>query len=68
MEQLGYRSLQQLADEMGVNRGNVWRWFNLTTRPSVDMIPIFAKALRTTPIEIMIALEVMTPAQARKIG
>lgn len=65
MEILDYRSLQEVAEAVGCNRGNLWRWFKLETRPSIDWIPLFATALDTTIIEIMIALEVITPKEAR---
>jgi len=63
---LNYHSLQEAADAVGCNRGNLWRWFNLTTTPGVDWIPLFAEALDTTILEILIALEVITPSRAKQ--
>lgn len=58
MEYLGYNSMEEVAQAVGVNRGNLWRWFRLDCRPSIDWIPLLATALRVKPIEIMAALEV----------
>lgn len=59
MEELDYKSLQEVADHMNVNRGNLWRWWNFDTRPSVDMIPVFATVLQVPELEILAALEVI---------
>jgi hypothetical protein len=44
---------------MNVNRGNLWRWWNFDTRPSVDMVPVFAEVLQASELEILAALEVI---------
>ncbi|CAB4153308.1 HTH_XRE domain containing protein [uncultured Caudovirales phage] len=59
MEELGYNSLQEVAEHMNVNRGNLWRWWNYDTRPSIDMIPVFATVLQVPELEILAALEVI---------
>jgi transcriptional regulator with XRE-family HTH domain len=59
MEELGYKNLQEVAEHMSVNRGNLWRWWNYDTRPSVDMIPVFATVLEASELEILAALEVI---------
>jgi len=58
MTYLGYTSLQQVADLAGINRGNLWRYFQLETRPSIDVLPLLADALGVTVMEILRALEV----------
>jgi transcriptional regulator with XRE-family HTH domain len=54
----GYTSLQQVATVAGLNRGNLWRYFRLETRPSIDVLPLLADALNVDVMEILRALEV----------
>jgi transcriptional regulator with XRE-family HTH domain len=58
MTYLGDTSLQQVADRVGINRGNLYRYFQLETRPSIDVVPLLADALGVTVMEILRALEV----------
>lgn len=64
MNELGYKSLQEVADAMGINRGNVYRYFTLETRPSVDMLPVFCKALDAEGTEVLRALKVIKSNQS----
>lgn len=59
MEELGYVSLEEVATDMGINRGNLYRYFSLETRPSIAMLPIFCDVLQAEPNEIMWALEIL---------
>jgi len=58
MERNGYTSLQQVADAVGINRGNLWRYFMLETRPSIDVLPLLADALDAHIYDVLAALEV----------
>jgi transcriptional regulator with XRE-family HTH domain len=59
MEELEYRTLDEVAQAMGINRGNLYRYFTLETRPSIDMIPPMCQALDLTPDELLKALYVI---------
>jgi len=59
MERNGYKSLEAVATEMSINRGNLYRYFTFENRPSVDMLPVMATALDTTIDDVLIALEVV---------
>jgi len=59
MDKLGYRSLEQVANEIGINRGNLYRYFSLETRPSVALLPDLCRALAASPAEILKALEIL---------
>jgi len=61
MEKLGYRSLEEVATEIGINRGNLYRYFSLETRPSVALLPDLCQALDASPAEILKALEIIGP-------
>jgi len=61
MNELGYTSLEQVAVAIGINRGNLWRYFTLETRPSIAVLPPLCKALDSTPHEILVALEIISP-------
>jgi len=61
MDKLGYRSLEQVANEIGINRGNLYRYFSLETRPSVALLPDLCRALDASPGEILKALEILRP-------
>lgn len=56
MEKLGYPSLEVAAQACGLNRGNLYRYFNFETRPSIDVIPQLCKGLKCAPLELLRAL------------
>ena len=49
-------SLEEVAQACDLNRGNVHRYFNFETRPSIDVIPKLCIGLKATPMEILVAL------------
>jgi DNA-binding phage protein len=59
METLGYNSLEVVAQEIGINRGNLYRYFSLETKPSVALLPDMCRALKSSPAEILKALEIL---------
>lgn len=59
MDTLGYNSLESVAQEIGINRGNLYRYFSLETRPSVALLPDLCRALKSSPAEILKALEIL---------
>ena len=61
MDTLGYGSLEAVAQEIGINRGNLYRYFSLETRPSVALLPDLCRALKSSPAEILKALEILRP-------
>ena len=61
MEKLGYNSLEEVAQEVHINRGNLYRYFSLETRPSVALLPNLCKVLKASPAEILRALEILGP-------
>jgi transcriptional regulator with XRE-family HTH domain len=56
METLGMSTLEEVAKACDLNRGNVHRYFNFETRPSIDVIPKLCTGLQATPMEILVAL------------
>jgi transcriptional regulator with XRE-family HTH domain len=63
MAELDYSSLQEVADDVGINRGNLYRYFTAETRPSIEMMPPLCKVLGVTYEELLIALEVIKPTK-----
>ncbi len=61
MDKLGYNSLEEVAQEIHINRGNLYRYFSLETRPSVALLPNLCHALKASPAEILKALEILGP-------
>jgi transcriptional regulator with XRE-family HTH domain len=61
MDKLGYNSLEEVAQEIQINRGNLYRYFSLETRPSVALLPNLCKVLKASPAEILKALEILEP-------
>ena len=59
MDKLGYNSHEEVAQEIQINRGNLYRYFSLETRPSVALLPNLCKVLKASPAEILKALEVL---------
>jgi hypothetical protein len=56
MEELEYASLEEAAKACELNRGNLYRYFTLVTRPSIDVVPSLCKGLDASPEEILVAL------------
>lgn len=61
MEKLGYNSLEEVAQEIQINRGNLYRYFSLETRPSVALLPDLCRVLKASPAEMLKALEILGP-------
>jgi transcriptional regulator with XRE-family HTH domain len=61
MDKLNYKSLEEVAQEIQINRGNLYRYFSLETRPSVALLPDLCRALKSSPAEILKALEILGP-------
>jgi hypothetical protein len=57
MNRLGYSSLQEVAEDIGINRGNLYRYFSLETKPSVAMLPTLCYVLDASYEEVLNALE-----------
>jgi len=58
MTTLKYTSLEQVAVDMGINRGNLYRYFALETRPSIAMLPVMTEVLGVKTDEMLRVLEV----------
>lgn len=58
MQKLGYTSLEQLASETGINRGNIYRYFTQEQRPSVALVEPLCQVLKVTPQALLIGLGV----------
>jgi transcriptional regulator with XRE-family HTH domain len=63
MEELNLGSLEEAAERCGLNRGNLYRYFKLETRPSIDVLPQLCKGLDASPDEVLVALgiQIKTP-------
>ena len=61
MDKLGYNSLEEVAQEIQINRGNLYRYFSLETRPSIALLPNLCRTLKSSPAEILKALEILGP-------
>jgi transcriptional regulator with XRE-family HTH domain len=61
MEKLGFNSLEEVAQEIQINRGNLYRYFSLETRPSVALLPDLCRVLKASPAEILKALKILGP-------
>lgn len=57
MHKLGYVSLEEVAQEMGINRGNLYRYFSLENKPSVALLPVISDVLSVSYEEVLTALE-----------
>lgn len=58
MNAQGFDTLQELSDATGINRGNLYRYITLETRPSIDVVPVLCNALDLTADELLQALHV----------
>lgn len=57
MDYLGYNSLEEVAKEIGINRGNLYRYFTLENKPSVALLPVMSHTLEASYEEVLKALE-----------
>jgi len=64
MKELEYKSLQEVAVAVGINRGNLYRYFTFETRPSIDILPPLCEALGVEINTLLRALEVISPGEA----
>lgn len=64
MDDLGYTSLEQVAVAMGINRGNLYRYFTLETSPSIAMLPVFCEVLETDVNTMLRVLKVLKKNQS----
>lgn len=61
MDALGYGSLRDVAAEMDINVGNLWRYFHHINKPSVALLPVMCQVLKASPLEVLSALGVRVP-------
>jgi transcriptional regulator with XRE-family HTH domain len=59
MKELNFRSLRAVAREIGINQGNLYRYFTFENRPSISLLPIMCQVFQCTPVELLRALEVI---------
>jgi transcriptional regulator with XRE-family HTH domain len=59
MDHLGYESLDAVALKVGINRGNLFRYFTLETVPSMALLPDLCRVLDVSPEELLRALEII---------
>ncbi len=52
-------TLNSLAEEIGINKGNIYRYFTQQQRPRVDVLPILCGALKVSPSALLIQLGVL---------
>lgn len=64
MAVLGYNSLEEVATDMGINRGNLYRYFSLETRPSIAMLPVLCSVLDTDVNTMLKALKVINSRES----
>lgn len=66
MQMLELTSLEQVAKRCGLNRGNLYRYFNFETRPSIDVLPQLCVGLKASPEEILKALGIQVSKNRSK--
>ena len=58
MLELGYVSYQEVADKIGTNKGNLYRYFSLENSPSIKLLPKLCEVFESSPHEILRALSI----------
>jgi transcriptional regulator with XRE-family HTH domain len=59
MSESGHATLDELAEEVGINKGNLSRYFRQETRPAVTVVGPLAAALQLAPETVLIGLGVL---------
>jgi hypothetical protein len=55
----GFTSMPDFADHVGINKGNIYRYFAQQQQPRVTVVPVLCEALRVSPATLLVALGVM---------
>ena len=58
IEELGFASLSSFAKQVGVNKGNLYRYFAHESKPAVTVLPLLCTNLKASPEEVLGALGV----------
>jgi transcriptional regulator with XRE-family HTH domain len=59
MTDAGLETLEDLAEAVGINKGNLSRYFRQETRPAVTVVGPLAEALDLAPETVLIGLGVL---------
>lgn len=58
MEEIGFASLAEAAEACEIDKAALWRYFNGSTRPSIDRLPKLCRGLQVSLDDLLIALNV----------
>jgi DNA-binding phage protein len=50
----GFQSMPDFADHVGINKGNIYRYFAQQQRPRITVIPTLCDALQVTPAALLV--------------
>ena len=56
LDELGYRSLSEFAEEVGINKGNIHRYFTGKSQPTVGFLPPLCAGLQVSVEELLFAI------------
>jgi len=59
MEELNYKTLDEVATRIGIHRGNLWRYFYFENIPRMELLPKMCNVLFCTPTELLRALKLL---------
>jgi transcriptional regulator with XRE-family HTH domain len=59
LEKLGYQSLSEFATDVGINKGNLYRYFSFESKPSITVLPALSAGLKVKVEELLRALGVV---------
>jgi hypothetical protein len=62
--EMGLPTYQAIANEMGLCRGNLWRYFNHQTIPNMGLMPVMCEVLFVSPTDLLRALKLLGPKQS----
>ena len=58
LDDLKYPSISAFAKQVGINKGNLYRYFTHESKPAVSQLPRLCKALEASAAEVLWALGV----------
>jgi len=61
--EMGLPTYQAIADAIGINRGNLHRYFAHENIPNMGLLPIMCDVLFCTPTDLLRALKLLGPKQ-----
>jgi hypothetical protein len=66
MDMLGYSALDEVALDVGIDRGTLYRYFDRSQQSSIARIQPLCETLQVDPVELLKVLGIWTGSNTRR--